>query len=289
MGSLPASVRVLIVFGALIAFGLVSVLHAARGAAGSGIGTGDEKTPKTGAKMALPPVEVRSVVQGAYEIHRAGGQVGREDFVRTTLSNNTVIYESVFEAMEAGETAVSGNNKLEVEEDTGFPRSYHSYRRTRGTHSEAAMEVSIAMFANVAAISERRENQEETRRVVLPAGCLFVEGNIVHHLHLVLEQYDRRAGGNQAFRAFDPLGRGLTDVSLEFAGEIIGADSIRAEGPGTAEAPVSRFKYFTGGSFAADVFADANGNITRVEASPADLVYILVSMANRTGGASPSN
>ena len=221
----------------------------------------DTKTgAATGGKMTLPPVEVRSVVRGVYEVFKSGGQVGREDFVRTTMSNNAVVYESVYQVMEGEGTAVNGNNKLEVEEDSGFPRSYYTYRRTQGTGGETVREVSVRMYANVAAVSERQGTEENTRRIVLPAGCLFVEGNIAHHIYLVLDRYDRDAGGKQIFRAFDPLGLGTTDVALEYEGEEAGN--------------IARYRYYTGGSFAADVFADAEGTVTRIYAPPTELEYV---------------
>jgi len=210
--------------------------------------------------MTLPPVEIRSVVRGVYEIFKSGGQVGREDVVRTTMSNNTALYESVYQVMEGEGTSVTGNNKLEVEEDSGFPRSYYTYRRTEGAAGEAVREISVRMYANVASVSERQGAEESTRRIVLPAGCLFVEGNIAHHICLVLDRYDRDAGGKQVFRAFDPLGLGTTDVALEYQGE--------------DEAKLSRYRYYAGGSFAADVVADAEGTVTRISATPNELEYV---------------
>jgi hypothetical protein len=215
---------------------------------------------KTGGKMTLPPVEIRFVVRGVYEIFKSGGQVGREDVVRTTMSNNTVLYESVYQVMEGEGTAVTGNNKLEVEEDSGFPRSYYTYRRTEGAAGEAVREISVRMYANVASVSERQGTEESTRRIVLPAGCLFVEGNIAHHICLVLDRYDRDAGGKQVFRAFDPLGLGTTDVALEYQGE--------------DEGKLSRYRYYAAGSFAADVVADAEGTVTRISATPNELEYV---------------
>jgi hypothetical protein len=109
-------------------------------------------------------------------------------------------------------------------------------------------------------VSERQGTEERARRIVLPAGCLFVEGNIAHHIVLVLDRYDRDAGGKQVFRAFDPLGLGTTDVALEYAGE--------------EDGKLSRYRYYTGGSFAADVFTDANGTVTRIDAAPNELEYV---------------
>lgn len=215
---------------------------------------------KTPGKMTLPAVEVRSVTRGTYEIFKSGGQVGREDIVRTTMSDNTVVFESVYQVMEGEGAAVTGNNKLEIEEDSGFPRSYYTYRRTEGSGGESVREVSIRMYANVAAVTERSGTEETTRKLVLPAGCLFLEGNIAHHIHLVLDRYDRDAGGKQIFRAFDPLGLGTTDVALEYEEE-------------DPESSI-RYRYYAGGSFAAEVFATAEGTVTRIDAAPTELEYV---------------
>jgi hypothetical protein len=265
-----------------ILFFLLFVWHeAALCAGGRNAAASDAKTRTgAGAGMTLPPVEVRSVVRGAYEVRRAGAQVGREDFVTTTMSNDTVIHESVYQVMEGGGAAVSGNNRLEVEEESGFPRSYYTYRRTEGTGGETVREVSIRMFANVAAVSERNGDVETTSRIVLPTGCLFVEGNIAHHIRLVLDRYDRTSGGRQKFSAFDPLGLGTTDVALEFAGQAPVPDSSAAGGEKPAE-KMDHYKYYTGGAFAADVFVAADGAVARIDAAPAQLEFVLVSRENR--------
>jgi hypothetical protein len=215
---------------------------------------------KAGEKMTLPPVEIRSVARGFYEVSKSGAQVGREDIVKTTMSDNTVIYESVYEVIEGEGTTVTGNNKLQAEEDSGFPRSYYTYRRMAGPAGEAVREVTVRMYANVASVTERQGTEESTRRIVLPAGCLFVEGNIAHHVYLVLDRYDRDAGGKQVFRAFDPLGVGTTDVALEYEGQ--------------EEGKPARYRYYTGGTFAAVVFADADGTVIRIDAEPTELEYV---------------
>jgi len=227
-----------------------------------------------GGKMTLPPVEVRSVERGVYEIFKPGGQVGREDFVRTAMSNNTVVYESVYQVMEGEGTAVAGNNRLEIEEDSGFPRSYYTYRRTESAGGESVREVTVRMYANVASVSERQGSEESEKRLVLPAGCLFIEGNIAHHIRLVFDRYDPSAGGKQNFRAFDPLGMGTTDVALEYDGEAAPGDSGAAGASSGVESKLIRYRYYTGGSFAANVYTNAQGTVTRIDAAPTELEYV---------------
>ncbi len=242
----------------------------------------------TGARMEVPPVEVRSVVQGDYEVRKAGGEVGRESFIRTLFTNNTGVYESVFEVAERADVNVSGNNKLEIEEDSGFPLSYYTYRRTDSPHGESVREVSVEMYSGVAVVSERQDSVEKREVVGLPAGCLFIEGNTAHHLRLVLDRYDRLSGGKQVFRAFDPMAVGVTNLAVEATGDtlIIGVEGPKGTGRGPVQ--VAHYRYFTGAVFAADVFVDAGGEIARIDSPlPADLEYVLVSREERDEEGSP--
>ena len=246
-------------------------------------GAGD---PGSG-KMELPPVTVRYTVQGAYEVQKAGTAAGREDFVRTYMSDNVVIYESVFEVIEGEGVTVSGNNRLEVEEDSGFPMAYYTRRNVHASDGETVREVTVRMFANVAVVAERQEDEEKQRIVELPTGCLFVEGNIVHHIAEVLERYDRTAGGKQTFRAFDPLGVGMTDVSLEFVGDSTFVDAKGASAGPSLSGKMARYRYVAGISPAADVFVDAAGSIAAINAPASSTDYVLVSIAKRTGKGAP--
>lgn len=235
-------------------------------------------------KMELPPVQTRYTIRGAYDIRKSGVSIGREDFIRTSLSNNTAIYESVFEAVEDGETVVSGNNRLEVEEDSSYPRSYYTQRRTRGPQGETSREIAVEMFANVAVVSETQDGEEVRRDMTLPTGCLFVEGNTAAHVAVALDRYDRRAGGRQTFRAFDPMGLRLTDLAVESAG-----DSVVAEtgGAGEASAPtvLRGFKYQAAGAPSARVWADPDGRVVSITVGRDGIEYVLVSFERASGPA----
>jgi hypothetical protein len=234
--------------------------------------------------MELPPVEVRYTVQGAFEVRKSGSPAGREDFMRTYMSNNTVVYESVFDVAEGEGVTVSGNNKLEIEEDSGFPRSYYTHRRVQMSDGETVREVVVNMYANVAVVSERQGADERRRILELPTGCLFVEGNIGQHIAAVIERYDRSAGGKQMFHAFDPLGVATTDVSLELVGDTTFVEPKGVSGVPSAVGRMVHYRYSAGATPAADVFANADdGTIASIDATASGTEYVLVSIEKRTG------
>jgi hypothetical protein len=252
---------------------------------------GAVRAAEAGGKMELPPVKVRSTVEGAYDVLKAGDRVGRESFTETVFSNNTVVYESVFEVFEGEATLVSGNNRLEVEEDTGFPRRYLTQRRTRSPDVETMREVTVELYSNVAVVLERQDERERQSEIVLPTGCLFVESNTARHLVVVLDRYNRQTGGRQSFRAFDPLGVAETDVTLEAVGDTTFAGlpgaAPGAAGPGGRT--LAHFRYRAGRSGSvADLFVDENGRIARIETGTNELVYNLVSIEEKSGGTDPA-
>jgi hypothetical protein len=203
------------------------------------------------------------------------------------MSNNTVVYESVFEVAEGEGTVVSGNNRLEVEEASGFPRSYFTQRRTQGPTDESLREVTVEMYTNVAVVSERQGDRDGERVLVLPTGCLFMEGNTAGHLAAVLARYDREAGGKQSFRSFDPLGVATTDVVLEDAGDSTLVLTGEAAPGESRSRSTEHFRYRTAGFPVIDFFVDDEERIIRIDTGPSDLVYTLISHEETPGSTSP--
>ena len=235
-------------------------------------------------KMESPEPTVKSTVKGQYEISRSGEVIGVEDFIRTTFSNNVVIAETVYEVFEKDSVMVSGNNRLEYQEDSGFPRKYFSYRRTTNPTEEHTIEVTIDLFANVAVIDERQDERERRSVLELPTGCLFVEGNMANQLSNVLGRFNLAAGGKQGFRAFDPLGGATTEVALETAGDstFVSPTWVRAEKQ--KGETVSRYRYYAGRYPGIDLFVDANGVITKIISKSHDMEYLLVRLDEQSGG-----
>ncbi len=234
-------------------------------------------------KIELPEPTVKSLVKGQYEVRRGGEIAGVEDFIRTTYTNNVVVVETVYEVLERDSVMISGNNRLEYEEDSGFPRKYYSYRRSAFPGEEHTIEVTIDLFANVAVIDESQDERGKRTVVALPTGCLFVEGNIANQLSGVLARFNPNGGGKQAFRAFDPLGGATTEVSLETAGDSTFVSPDWAGAEKQKEEKVSWYRYHTGRYPGVDLFVDSNGIITRINSNHHDLEYLLVRLDEQDG------
>lgn len=230
-------------------------------------------------KMELPVPTVKSTVKGQFEVKRGGEVVGVEDFIRTTYTNNIVVVETVYEVLERDSVMVSGNNRLEYEDDSGFPRKYYSYRRSAHPSEEHTVEVTVDLYANVAVIEESQDERGRRTVLELPTGCLFVEGNIANQLSNVLARFNPGVGGKQGFRAFDPLGGATTEVSLEVAGD---STFVSPGWAGTGE-KVSWYRYHAGRYPGIDLFVDVNGVITKIISDYHDMEYLLVRLDEKVG------
>jgi hypothetical protein len=226
---------------------------------------------------------VKRTVKGQYQVNRSGEIVGVEDFIRTTYSNNLVVVETVYEVFENDSVMVSGNNRLEFEEDSGFPRKYFSFRRSSSPVEEHAIEVAIEMFANVAVIDERQDGRDKRSVLGLPTGCLFVEGNIANQILNVLERFDPTAGGKQGFRAFDPLGGKTTDVAVETAGDSTFAEPDWVGANGEVGETLTRYRYYAGRYPGIDLYVDSAGVIKMIVADYYDMEYVLVKLDEQGG------
>ncbi|UCG51489.1 MAG: hypothetical protein JSW58_15095 [Candidatus Latescibacterota bacterium] len=229
------------------------------------------------------PPTVISTTQGLYEVHRSGKRLGSETFIERVLSSNTVIIESTYDVLAQDSAFVTGNNRLEYEEDSGFPRSYYTQKKIEKDGTLQIHEATAKMFANVVVWENRVDDVEQRQVLELPTGCLFVEGNVVHHVTVVLDRYNASAGGKQTYRAFDPMGGRATNVMLEYIGE----STIDAETPGPAGLPrdkqLSHYKYFAGRLSQADIFVNSAGFVVRVDVENVDMEYVLVSVEQHNG------
>jgi len=231
--------------------------------------------PAAGGEMdkTVEPPTVTSIFQGMYEIRRSGTEVGTETFVRRTLSSNTIVVESTYDVLSDDGTFVTGNNRLEFEEDSGFPRTYYSLRRTQTQGAERVRESTAKMYANVV-VWDNRNDERDTRKVLeLPTGCIFVEANIANHVAFVVDRFRSSRGGRQSFVAFDPLAGGVAKVAIEYVGEAA-PDSVNT----TVEAEMfGHYRYFGGEISEADVYVSSSGLVVRVNVRTHDLEYVLVS------------
>ncbi|UCH84975.1 MAG: hypothetical protein JSW50_04600, partial [Candidatus Latescibacterota bacterium] len=111
-------------------------------------------------KNVQPPKVTRSL-QGTYEIQRSGQDIGTETFFLRVLSNNTVVVESTYDVVADDGTFVTGNNRLELEDDSGFPVSYYTLRKTQSESSEQVRESTANMYANVLVWDNRSGDRDE--------------------------------------------------------------------------------------------------------------------------------
>ena len=199
--------------------------------------------------------------------------MGTETFIRRTLSSNTVVVESTYDVLADDGTFVSGNNRMEYEEDSGFPRSYYSLRKTHGDNGDRVRESTANMYANVVVWDNRNDDRDVRKVMELPTGCLFVEANIANHVGFVVDRYRSSRGGKQTFQAFDPLAGGRANVAIEYVGEA-DPDSITT----AVEAlTFGHYRYYGGEMSEADVYVNSSGLVVRVNVRTHGLEYILVS------------
>ena len=224
----------------------------------------------------LEPPTVTSILQGMYEIRRSGDEVGTETFIRRVLSSNTVIVESTYDVLSDDGSFITGNNRLEFEEDSGFPKTYYSLRKTQSNNQERIRESTANMYANVVVWDNRNDDRDVRKVLELPTGCLFIEANIANHVSFVVNRFRSSRGGKQAFQAFDPLAGGMAKVAIEYIGEAA-PDSI-----GTLiEAEMfGHYRYYGGEMSEADVYVSPAGLVFRIDVRTHNLAYILVSMDN---------
>jgi hypothetical protein len=232
------------------------------------------RTAAGGMEREVKPPEVRDFLQGMYEIRRSGRDVGSETFIRRVLSGNTVVIESTYDVVAEDGTFIMGNNRLEYEEDSGFPRSYYALRKTRSENSERVRESTANMFANVVVWDNREGDHDIHELMELPTGCFFIEANIANQVAVVIDRYKSSRGGKQTYDAFDPLAGGRATVAVEYVGEVAPNGDIELVEGQTLE----HYRYHAGEMSEADVFVKADGLVVKIDVRTHDLQYILVSI-----------
>jgi hypothetical protein len=221
------------------------------------------------------PQKVVSTIKGEYEIRRGGEPVGTESFEHVVYDDNTVVLSSTYQVVTPESVRISGRNRLVLDEDSRFPREYESRRIMLQEGEERVQEVSARMYANVVDMTHRVGGDVETKRRVLPTGCLFLEGNIAHHLVAILHRYDSSLGGKQVFRTFDPLTAKESPSGLEFAGQ-----GVAGQAEPLNAGPVTLYKFYAGNLPAIDVAVGNDGRVMSVLVSFQDVEYVLTSYSD---------
>jgi hypothetical protein len=173
-------------------------------------------------EQAAEPVHVET---GTYKIMQKIGQdtipqeIGTETYTKTTYSNNTIIYqgdaEFDFTVISTASGKIKTVSRLEIEEDSYFPRRYHMIRTSKGSE----METTIEMVSNIAIITKRINDKTDKADLPISTGAMFIEGNFVHHRALLLHRFTSSLPGKQNIIIVDPQLKRESTAILEFVGE----------------------------------------------------------------------
>jgi len=125
---------------------------------------------------------------------------------------------------------IQSSSRLELEDDSYFPRRYHIIRRSQGMEQE----LSIEMVANMALVTKRIDDRVEKETLALSTGAMFIEGNLVYHRALLLHRFSSSFPGKQSTIIFDPHLKRESTAVIDFIGE----ENVEVEGG------VKRLKHF---------------------------------------------
>lgn len=138
-----------------------------------------------------------------YSVEMSGRKIGSETIVRRTYDDNTVEFVVEINAQFTADTRHDQHTFLLVEEESYFPKKFHSKKDITSGGRDITHEVIIDMFANVAVVNTRLASTTENHNFVLPTGTAFFEVGSLYPLYLPLFWYDKELGGRQRFYSFD--------------------------------------------------------------------------------------
>jgi hypothetical protein len=169
--------------------------------------------------------ELIRVETGTYKIMQIVGEdsiaseLGSETYTKKTYSTNTVVFEGEIELdftiLSPTSGVVRATSRLEIEEDSYFPRRYSIERTAKGMEQETSVE----MISNIAIYTRRINNRTEDHKFTLSTGAMFVEGNLVHHRAILLQRYTSAMPGKQNVIIFDPHLKRESTAVVEYVGE----------------------------------------------------------------------
>ncbi len=207
--------------------------------------------------------ELSRVVRGTYTIsrvHGVGGTsevIGTESFSKEYLTDNRIILESERQLNFAQDRFIRTAYRMVVEEEFWFPKRYEMREEVGGVVQQA-LEVDIEMFANVAVITSRRNDQEERDVRVLSTGAMFVQANQINQLALLLNRFSFASKVRQNINVFDPLKEIEGTATIEYAGE----DSTTIDGVGKR---LKLYKIRRDKSPEVRLHVDDDGNVVKTE------------------------
>jgi hypothetical protein len=217
---------------------------------------------------------------GTYQILQRIGQdtipkvIGSETYTKKTFSTNTIVFESRskmdFTVIGAASGLIQATSRLEIEEDSYFPRRYHMRR----TAKDVEVETSVEMVSNMAIISKRINDREEKATLTLSTGAMFIEGTLLHHRALLLHRFNSSLPGKQNVIIFDPHLKRETTAVIEFVGE----EGVEIDG---VMRTLNLFKVSIEKLAEMKLYMDEKGIVVRATNGSQD--FILISFEEKSG------
>jgi hypothetical protein len=164
----------------------------------------------------------RSAVYKLYQLMSSDttlAEIGTETFTIRNYDDNTIVIDGELE-MNYGliggpSESLRLKSRLEVEEESLFPRRYEMTKLARGVDQE----LKIEMVSNVAVIDYRmNKNQENVNRVV-SNGTMIVEASQLSQRWLLLQRFADGGSGKLSMTVFDPILKRESSAVLDYQGE----------------------------------------------------------------------
>jgi hypothetical protein len=202
-----------------------------------------------------------------YRITQGENEIGSEAVTVRTFNTNTVVYEARITIHHTDDIGYDETSRLEVEEDSYFPRAFATTREMWHADARFTHSVSVEMFGNLAVADTRLRDKTERRRLVVPAGTAIVATGVLHLFEQLLAVYNEETGGRQSFQLLDALTSRTEQVVVGRVGPE--ETSVAGETVATTMYTVDREK------FTVKIFVDDGGRVVRGEMTM--MVYELVS------------
>jgi len=212
--------------------------------------------------LALSATAVHSSedISGTFQVKEGDKVIGAERFNIVFEDDGRIKTESQGTVLE-GKTEVKDYTRLVMRTLSG---PIHTYQRE--VQVSNLPRLLGATYQNGELLLERREGPRKTdARLQITSATIPLDIGIWHHLHLMLQRYSHRIGGEQKFTVVLPSGeRLIDDVTLR----LLGPEAVSLEG-GYFKAN----KYFFNRRDQGFIFwADTRGEILRIESPMQGLV-----------------
>ena len=218
------------------------------------------------------PASLTSTQRAEYRIVQNDEEKGRETIEKQVFNNNTVVFHIEASMSYGPGVRMTQLIELLLEEESYFPRTLHVSKTVEQPDGQSFEHlIDLEMISNVAVVSSRINNQEGSRRAVVPTGVSVFDVGVLGYFYQTLFWYDRATGGAQRYEWLDPISVTISAGELKLEKE----DTITVMGK---KKKVSVYTIEREKLGAATLWVDEQGTIVRGEQNY--FVYELVSRKN---------